>query len=104
MGASGRSRTGLGVTTWIAVFLLAALAAPSARAGDIWVTEGNMNSGQTGGCGAFSAGGDFGINPGYGTPVFTVPSVCPMAITAGSVVPPGQNAYWMTTAPPGVTI
>src|ERR1700733_3438135 len=88
----------------IAAFLLGGLAAPAVRAGDIWVTDGNMNEGQTGGCGAFAAGGDFGINPNYGTPTFTAPSSCPMSIVAGSVVPPGQNAYWMTTAPPGVTI
>jgi len=88
----------------MAVCSVIAAAAPVARAGDIWVTDGNMNGGQTGGCGAFAAAGDFGIYPGYGTPIFTVPSACPMSIAAGSIVPPGQNAYWMTTAPPGVTI
>ena len=104
MAQRGQKRRAVAIAASIATSLVTALAPPAARAGDIWVTDGNMNSGQTGGCGAFAAAGDFGIYPGYGTPIFTAPSFCPMSIVAGSIVPPGQNAYWMTTAPPGITI
>lgn len=102
MGSGVRRTRDLAITAVIAVCLLAAVATPPARAGEIWAAEGNMNGGL--GCGAFAAGGDFGVYPGYGTPIFTAPSACPMSIAAGSIVPAGQNAYWMTTAPPGVTI
>jgi hypothetical protein len=49
-----------------------------------------------GDCGAFSVYGDHGS--------FGVPSSCPMSIQATGAIPVGQNAYWMTTAPPGITI
>ena len=35
---------------------------------------------------------------------FIVPSSCPMTIQMVNVIPLGENAYWMTTAPPGITI
>ena len=93
----GAIRTrGLALAALIAACLLAVLAAPAARAGTIWVTDGNMNAGQTGSCNAFGVYGDL--------PVFNVPSGCPMSLEGGGVVPEGQNAYWMTTAPPGVII
>jgi hypothetical protein len=86
----------LALVALIAACLLAVLAAPTARAGTIWVTDGNMNAGQTGSCNAFGVYGDL--------PVFNIPSGCPMSLEGGGVVPDGQNAYWMTTAPPGVII
>ena len=49
-----------------------------------------------GSCNAFSFYGDFTS--------FSVPSGCPMSIQAVNPIPLGQNAYWMTTAPPGITI
>ena len=76
--------------------LLIALTAPTARAGTIWVTDGNMNAGQTGSCNAFGFYGDVSV--------FAAPVTCPMSVVATAVVPLGQNGYWMTTAPPGVTI
>jgi hypothetical protein len=83
-------------TGWVAVaacaafYPLIAVAAPVARAGTIWVTDG------AGSCNAFSV---------YANPAsFLVPSNCPMSIEAGNAIPLGENAYWMTTAPPGITI
>jgi hypothetical protein len=73
-----------------------AVAAPAARAGTIWVTDGNMNAGQTGSCNAFGFYGDLAV--------FADPVGCPMSVVATAVVPLGQNGYWMTTAPTGVTI
>ena len=72
-----------------------ALMAAPVRAGTIWVTDGDM-AGQNGNCNAFGVAGNLSV--------FSVPSRCPMSIAGGSVVPPGQNAFWMTTAPPGITI
>ena len=73
-----------------AVCLLTAVAAPAAQAGALWMTEG------AGSCNAFSVYGDFAS--------FSVPSSCPMSIQVVNPIPLGQNAYWMTTAPPGITI
>ena len=70
--------------------LLAAAAAPVALAGTIWVTDGGGN------CSAFSVYGNFGS--------FTAPSSCPMEIQTVAAIALGSNAYWMTTAPPGITI
>src|SRR5277367_5337978 len=78
------------IAACVAAYLLIALAAPAARAATIWVTDG------AGSCNAFSVYGDFAS--------FVVPSVCPMSVRAGALIPVGQNAYWMTTAPPGITI
>ena len=76
--------------------LLIALTAPTARAGTIWVTDGNMNAGQTGSCNAFGFYGDVSV--------FAAPVTCPMSVVATAVVPLGQNGYWMTTAPSGIVI
>jgi hypothetical protein len=54
------------------------------------VTDGGSN------CSAFSVYGNFGS--------FTAPSNCPMEIETVAVIALGSNAYWMTTAPPGITI
>jgi len=78
------------VAALLSVCLLITVIAPTARAGTIWVTDG------AGSCNAFNVYGDFAS--------FIVPSSCPMSIQAGAVIPLGQNAYWMTTAPPGITI
>ena len=89
---SGALRTS-GVATLVAVvaLLLAAVVAPAARAGSLWVTDG------AGSCRAFGVYGDLGSS-------FIAPSACPMSIQAYAFIPQGQNAYWMTTAPPGITI
>jgi hypothetical protein len=79
-----------------AVCVLGAFADPLAHAGTIWVTDGNMNAGQTGGCNAFGVYGDLSA--------FYEPSDCPMSLATDALVPQGQNAYWMTTAPPGIVI
>ncbi len=77
--------------------MLALLVAPTAaEAGTIWVTDGNMNAGQTGGCNAFSFYGDLSV--------FHTSAGCPMSIDVAGGVPAGENAFWMTTAPPGITI
>lgn len=86
----------LAIAVSIAACLLGAVAVPPAFGGTIWVTDGNMNAGQTGGCNAFGVYGDLSA--------FYVPSACPMSLEGGGVVPQGQNAFWMTTAPPGVVI
>ena len=86
----GAFRGWAAVAASITVCLLAAVAAPVARAGTIWVTDG------AGSCNAFSVY----ANPG----AFIIPSSCPMTIDVGNVIPLGMNAYWMTTAPPGITI
>ena len=95
---SGRLRTTdlAALAATIAAGLLTALAPAVAQAGTIWVTDGNMNAGQTGSCDAFGVYGDLSV--------FNVPSGCPMSLEGGGVVPQGQNAYWMTTAPPGIII
>jgi hypothetical protein len=80
----------------VAACLLALLAPPIADAGTIWVTDGNMNAGQTGGCNAFSVYGDLSV--------FYAGTGCPLEIGAFGTVPAGVNAFWMTTAPPGITI
>jgi hypothetical protein len=76
----------------IAVSIAACLltAAPGAHAGTIWVTDGGGN------CNAFGVYGNIGP--------FSAPSSCPMSIRTVAVIGLGQNAYWMTTAPPGITI
>ena len=86
----GAFRGWVAVAASVAVCLLAAVAAPAAQAGALWVTEG------AGSCNAFSVYGDPGA--------FIVPSSCPMTIQVGNAIPLGENAYWMTTAPPGITI
>ena len=86
----GAFRGWVAVAASVAVCLLAAVAAPAAQAGTIWVTDG------AGSCNAFSVYGESGS--------FIVPSSCPMSIQACACDPAGQNGYWMTTAPPGITI
>jgi hypothetical protein len=81
------------IAALIAACLVVAVGASAARGGTIWVTDGNMNAGQTGSCNAFGVYGDLSV--------FFVPSGCPMSLEGGGVVPEGQNAFWMTTAPPG---
>jgi len=78
------------------VCILVGINVPGARAGTIWVTDGNMNDGQTGSCNAFGVYGDLSA--------FYVPSGCPMSLATDALVPQGQNGYWMTTAPPGIII
>jgi hypothetical protein len=70
--------------------LIVAAGAPVARAGTIWVTDGGGN------CSAFSVYGNIGP--------FTAPSSCPMSIQTIATIGLDQNAFWMTTAPPGITI
>jgi hypothetical protein len=72
------------------VCVLPVVAAPAAWGGEIWVTDG------AGSCNAFGFYGSLAS--------FTVPSSCPMTIQVSNVIPLGGNAYWMTTAPPGITI
>jgi len=84
------------VTAMIVAATLVGLGASAARAGTIWVTDGNMNAGQTGACSAFGFSGDLAA--------FITPGSCPMTIENVTPVPAGQNAFWMTTAPPGITI
>ena len=92
----GALRTmGLALAAAIGACLLWAIASPAARAGTIWVTDGDMNAGQTGSCNAFAAYGDFSA--------FAVLDYCPMTLE-GARVPAGHNAFWMTTAPPGIVI
>ena len=80
----------------IAACTLLSVGAPPAEAGTISVTDGNMNAGQTGACSAFGFHGD--------SAAFIAPGTCPMKIENVTAVPPGKNAFWMTTAPPGITI
>jgi hypothetical protein len=80
----------------ILVYVLIAVVPPAAEAGTIWVTDGNMNAGQTGGCNAFGLYGDLSA--------LTSVSGCAMSFQVYTFMPQGQNAYWMTTAPPGITI
>jgi len=87
---------GLVAAASIAVGLLTAVATPAAQAGTIWVTDGNMNTGQTGGCNAFAFYGDLAA--------FSAPQACPMTVEGGYGASDGQNGYWMTTAPPGIVI
>jgi hypothetical protein len=91
MGHRALKRHGGAVAASIAICVLFVLAAPAARAGTIWVTDGSQI-----GCNAFGVYGDFAA--------FTAPSRCPMSIQAIAAIPLGQNAYWMTTAPAGITI
>jgi hypothetical protein len=86
----------LTIAASIAACLPGAIATPTARAGTIWVTNGNMNAGQTGDCNAFGLYGDLSV--------FYAPQGCPMTIENDGAVPDGQNAYWMTTAPSGIVI
>ena len=76
--------------------LLTAVAAAPAHAGTIWVAEGNMSAGQSGGCNAFGLGGDLSV--------VSVPSSCPMSLQVNGDMPQWQVASWSTTAPPGITI
>ena len=55
-----------------------------------------MNAGQTGDCAAF----DFYAGP----PDFETIPGCPMALGEVGEVSAGANSFWMTTAPPGITI
>src|SRR5947209_1819052 len=91
MGSWASITRSFAITASLAMCLLTALAAPAARAGTIWVTDGSQI-----GCNAFGVYGDFAA--------FTAPSGCPMSIRAIAAIPLGHNAYWMTTAPPGITI
>jgi hypothetical protein len=81
---------------------LVAIASPAADAGTVWVTDGVMHSGGSGSCDAFQARGDF--------TVFAVTNGCPsggLTIAGGFpdlLVLGGHNAFWITTAPPGITI
>jgi hypothetical protein len=92
-GARKTRRAAIGAAV---VAYLFAFAGSPAEAGTIWVTDGNMNAGQTGSCDAFGVYGDL--------PAFYVPSSCPMSVATDGLVPQGQNAYWMTTAPSGIVI
>ena len=74
----GAFRGWAAVAASVAVCLLAAVAAPAARAGSLWVTEGG------GSCNAFSVYGD--------SASFIVPSSCPMTIQVGNAIPLGENA------------
>jgi hypothetical protein len=86
----GAFRAWVAIAASVAACLLFAAASSVARAGTIWVTDG------AGSCNAFNV---------YANPAsFIVPSSCPMSIEAGNAIPLGENAYWMTTAPPGITI
>ena len=80
----------IAIAASIGACLLTTVAAPAAEAGALWVTEG------AGSCNAFGVYGDFTS--------FSVPSSCPMSIQTVNPIPVGQNAYWMTTAPAGITI
>ena len=87
----GAFRGWVAVAASVAVCLLAAVAAPAARAGTIWVTDG------AGSCNAFSVYGE--------------PRVVHRPLELPDVDPGGQSRsrwgrtrYWMTTAPPGITI
>ena len=80
----------IAIAASIGACLLTTVAAPAAEAGALWVTEG------AGSCNAFGVYGDFAS--------FSVPSSCPMSIQTVNPIPVGQNAYWMTTAPAGITI
>ena len=80
----------------LAACLLALIGPAVADAGTIWVTDGNMNAGQTGSCNAFSLYGDLSA--------FYAGMGCPLSIGAVGTVPAGTNAFWMTSAPPGITI
>ena len=66
------------------------VAAPAAQAGSLWVTDGGGN------CNAFSV---YGERRAVRRPL-GVPDVDPDHRRDWL----GQNAYWMTTAPPGITI
>lgn len=70
-----------------------------ASAGTLYVTEGNMNAGGSGGCDAFQPGGS--------TYWFNITKNCPgagMSVDTNWSPPGGKNAFWMTTAPAGITI
>ena len=86
---------GFSIAASISVCATVAITSPAARAGTIWVTDGNMNAGQTGSCGAFGAGGDFAEG--------LILSSCPMSLEAIEL-PQWQAVTWSTTAPPGITI
>jgi hypothetical protein len=73
-----RTRSVVGAVV-IAAYLLVAITAPSAYAGSIWVTDGNMNAGQTGTCNALADHGDLSA--------FYVPSACPMSLATDGLVP-----------------
>ncbi len=97
MRLRGATRTwGLAIAASVAVYLLGAITEPVARAGTLWVTDGNMNAGQTGACNAFSFGGDLSVA--------IAPSSCPMSVAINGNLPEWQVASWSTVAPPGVTI
>ncbi len=96
MGSGALRMKGVAAAVSLIALLLTALAPGMARAGVIWVTDGNMNAGQTGSCSAFGAYGDLSV-------FFAQPG-CPMSLEAVGTVPAGENAFWLTTAPPGITI
>jgi hypothetical protein len=86
----------------LAVGALALVAASPARAGTVWVTDGVMHSGGSGSCDAFQARGDL--------TKYAVNNTC---ASGGNLLietffqgafPSGDNAFWITTAPPGITI
>ncbi len=76
--------------------------APAAQAGTVWVADGVMHSGGSGPCDAFQARGDLSK--------FAVTNGCASggALTIGTLFqgwfPSGDDAFWVTTAPPGITI
>ncbi len=80
----------------VGLLLVVTVATPAAKAGTIWVTDGNMNAGQTGSCNAFSFGGDLSVA--------IAPSSCPMSVAINGNLPEWQVASWSTVAPPGITI
>ena len=88
-------RSGKGAAA-VAACVVALMAPALAQGGTIWVTDGNMNTGQTGTCNAFSLYGDLSA--------FFAGVGCPLWIEAVGAVPAGTNAFWMTSAPPGITI
>jgi hypothetical protein len=73
---------------------------PAAQAATIWVTDGVMHSGGSGSCDAFQARGDFTR--------YAARDNCAvggaLTIAGSGYFPSGDNAFWITTAPPGITI
>ena len=90
MESRALSTSRVAIVATVGALLLSMFAASTAQAGTIWVTDGG------GSCSAFSFYGNTGS--------FMAPSSCPMSIQANAVIGLDSNAYWMTTAPSGITI
>ena len=90
MESRALSTSRVAIVATVGALLLSVFAASTAQAGTIWVTDGG------GSCSAFSFYGNTGS--------FMAPSSCPMSIQANAVIGLDSNAYWMTTAPSGITI